>query len=417
MLYANIDCLKGGTAFAKTHRTVVRNQPYKREGIGIRERHNERKNESYRNPDIVPSMSRLNVHFKEPESTYIQTLDNMLESGAVSARGLKPDAKVFGEMVFDVNTSYFEERGGYEFAKQFFHEVFHFAEKEIGADYILSAVMHADERNRSLSNELGRDVYHYHLHVTYIPVVEKEIKWSKRCKDKSLVDKTKEIIHQISHSKKWAFVPAMNEQGQPIMNKDRKPKLVPSYSLLQDRFFEYMRAAGFEDVERGVKGSTVEHLSVIEYKVKQDTQMLSALEERIQTQQSNLTAIERELTSVQEVHSSVQAIEDMGKQKRFGNKVELTKQEFTDLTALAKEGITSRSIIRDLQQRLSKVSNQLYTIRNSFDKMLDETRDFYQAMRIAPQRVKEVFLDIFQKAKEAREQKKLQRKEHRGRDR
>ena len=30
---------------------------------------------------------------------------------------------------------------------------------------------------------LGEDVYHYHLHVVYIPVVEKQILWSKRCKD------------------------------------------------------------------------------------------------------------------------------------------------------------------------------------------------------------------------------------------
>ena len=44
-----------------------------------------------------------------------------------------------------------------------------------GEQYILSAVMHADERNRGLSNALGQDVYHYHLHVVYIPVVEKKV--------------------------------------------------------------------------------------------------------------------------------------------------------------------------------------------------------------------------------------------------
>ena len=47
--------------------------------------------------------------------------------------------------------------------------------------------MHADERNRAMSDALGQDVYHNHLHVIYIPVVEKQILWSKRCKDKSLV--------------------------------------------------------------------------------------------------------------------------------------------------------------------------------------------------------------------------------------
>ena len=44
-----------------------------------------------------------------------------------------------------------------------------------GEQYILSAVMHADEHNRAMSEALGEDVYHYHLHVVYIPVVEKQI--------------------------------------------------------------------------------------------------------------------------------------------------------------------------------------------------------------------------------------------------
>ena len=76
--------------------------------------------------------------------------------------------------VFDVNTDYFETHGGYEYAKQFYAEVYELA-KEIagGEQYIISAVMHADERNREASDRLGRDVFHYHLHVVYLPVVEK----------------------------------------------------------------------------------------------------------------------------------------------------------------------------------------------------------------------------------------------------
>ena len=48
-------------------------------------------------------------------------------------------------MIIDVNTEYFESQGGYEFAKKFYEQAFHFAEKEMGSKYILSAVMHADE--------------------------------------------------------------------------------------------------------------------------------------------------------------------------------------------------------------------------------------------------------------------------------
>ena len=112
-------------------------------------------------------MGRFNVTFKDCEAaTYAQQFDRMVEDGVVSTRGLKPDAYVFDELVFDVNTDYFETHGGYEYAKQFYAEVYELA-KEIagGEQYIISAVMHADERNREASDRLGRDVFHYHLHV------------------------------------------------------------------------------------------------------------------------------------------------------------------------------------------------------------------------------------------------------------
>lgn len=64
----------------------------------------------------------------------------------------------------------------------------------------MSVVMHADERNRGVSEGLGEDVYHYHLHVVYVPVVEKQVLWTKRCKDKSLVGTAKETIMQVSMS-------------------------------------------------------------------------------------------------------------------------------------------------------------------------------------------------------------------------
>ena len=53
------------------------------------------------------------------------------------------------------------------------------------------------------TEELGKEVYHYHLHAMVLPVVEKEILWSKRCKDEKLRGTVKEVVHQISHSKKW----------------------------------------------------------------------------------------------------------------------------------------------------------------------------------------------------------------------
>ncbi len=109
-----------------------------------------------------------------------------------------------------------------------------------GERYILSAVMHADEKNRTMSAALGQDVYHYHLHIVYVPVVEKQILWSKRCKDPALVGTVKETVMQVSRSKKWANQPVLGSDGQQLKTKSGKPVFKKSYSVLQDDFYEHM---------------------------------------------------------------------------------------------------------------------------------------------------------------------------------
>lgn len=276
-------------------RSFVREEPLRRSSIGIRERHNERKNEAYSNADVVPERSFMNIHFKQPEASYESILNHLLNEKIVSDRGLRQDAKVFGEMVFDVNTRYFDEHGGYDYAKEFFAEAYRCAVGIVGGEqFIVSAVMHADERNRSLSQELGRDVYHYHLHVVYIPVVKKDILWSKRCKDPALRGTVKEQINQISHSKKWRSSRVLDEQGKPLFTLDGKPLLENSYSVLQDIFFDHMEDAGYHGFQRGERGSTAEHLSVLQFKTEKEQERLSGLEEKTAAAVETLEALEQE---------------------------------------------------------------------------------------------------------------------------
>lgn len=234
------------------------------------------------------------MHFKRCDTTYAQAFDKLVEEKVISTHGLKADATMFCEFVFDVNTACFAENGGYEFAEDFFSEAYRMAVSEAGNEqYILSAVMHADERNRGLSQVFGYDVYHYHLHVVYIPVVQKESRWSKRCKDKSLVGKVKEIVHQVSFSKKWAFPQAVDENGNTILDESGKPIRIPSYSFLQDRFYEHMKQAGFEGFERGQVGSTRVHLSDLEHKIKKDTERLAQIERQVDSQKRRLKTSHR----------------------------------------------------------------------------------------------------------------------------
>lgn len=214
-------------------RTSARNVNLTAAQIGNAQRHNEREKESYTNPDIIPERTPQNIYFKKPTARYAEMFAQMEKNGAISTRGLKTDANLYGELIFDVNSAYFYNHGGYEFAKRFYEDAYKAAIEIVGGEqYILSAVMHADERNRAMSEALREDVFHYHLHVVYVPVVEKQILWSKRCKDKSLVGTVKETIMQVSSSKKWLSKPALDEQGAPILQKNGKPVLRKSYSVL-----------------------------------------------------------------------------------------------------------------------------------------------------------------------------------------
>ena len=154
------------------HRTSARNMRMTTDQVTNAQTHNEREKTSYVNQDIIPDRTPLNVHFKTPTAGYAEMFEQMRSDGVISTRGLKADAEKFGELIFDVNSAYFFNHGGYDFAKQFYADAYKAAIKIVGGEqYILSAVMHADERNRAMSDALGQDVYHYHLHVVYIPVV------------------------------------------------------------------------------------------------------------------------------------------------------------------------------------------------------------------------------------------------------
>ena len=97
--------------------SVVRVEKISAEGAQKTERHNERKNESYANLNVDTEQIARNVHFKDTGGlTYNEYFQRLIDEGKISTRGQKAGATVFNELVIDVNTRYFEEHGGYEYA-------------------------------------------------------------------------------------------------------------------------------------------------------------------------------------------------------------------------------------------------------------------------------------------------------------
>jgi len=351
---------------SKADMSCARVKKYTSSDVSKAERHNERKNETYENMNVIAERIPYNVHFKEPTSpTYMEQLKQMEQDGKVSLRGLRKDATLFNEIVIDVNTMYFERNGGYEYAKQFYEEAFHFIEEKFGADNVISAVMHADEINLAATEDLGKEVYHYHLHAMVLPVVEKEILWSKRCKDPELRGTVKEVVNQISHSKKWkSDIPLVDEKGNPLLRKNGKPMFRASYSILQDELFNHMTEKGFKGFQRGEYGSTAEHLTSLQYQIKQDTQRLDKLQQRIQKEQVKYK-------SSHQIFKTYNEIDSMG-QKTFTGKMAISKEDYKELTTLAKEGITSRAEIKKLEEDVGYYQQRYYNTANALENMSNE---------------------------------------------
>ena len=117
---------------------VARVETRTRASVGKFERHIERENESYENMNVDLSRTPMNVSYKScGDLTYNERLDQMIAEGMVSLKGLKPDANVFDEMIMDVNTDYFERKGGYDYACRFYEEAFHIAENLNGKDNVI----------------------------------------------------------------------------------------------------------------------------------------------------------------------------------------------------------------------------------------------------------------------------------------
>ena len=409
-------------------RTFARNQdlPTLDDVTKVQE-HNEREKDSYSNQDIDTTQTHRNVHFKKPTDSYAAMFDQMIADGVISTRGLKADAVKYGELLFDVNSAYFHNHGGYEYAKQFYADAYKAAVEIVGGEqYILSAVMHADERNRAMSEALGEDVYHYHLHVVYIPVVEKQILWSKRCKDEFLRGTVKETITQVSRSKKWESKPVLNEDGNPMLNAKGKKILKSSYSVLQDDFFNFMRNAGYTDVERGECGSTEEHLTVTQFKVQAEQQRLEAVTGQVaqaeqsladakaatEKQKKKLEALKKETQAAKSVAMTAHEIESMGKKNPITGNVTMTADECRTLKDYAVSSFAEKSEKLKYKQKFEQADKNAKIWKDRFEKLnkdyeelKQKAQPFLDAIEIASEKVWAFINAILARGKELYEHK------------
>ena len=184
---------------------------------------------------------------------------------------------------------------------------------------------------------------------------------------------------QVSRSKKWASKPLLDDARKPILQKNGKPVLKKSYSVLQDDFFNYMRTAGYTDVERGERGSTEEHLTVTQFKVQreqerldtlttqadQQAQSLAKTSQTLSKKEKELASIQKKTTLTKEALIHARDLDYIGKRTFLGN-YSLTEEEFSKLKKQADHGYMMDVENRRLKEELSTAKKEAVRWSNKY---------------------------------------------------
>ena len=104
-------------------------------------------------------------------------------------------------------------------------------------------------------------------------------------------------------------VPARSRRGYrgAITNSKGQACAEKSYSVLQDDFFKQMRSAGYTDLERGERGSSEEHLTVTQFKVKCEQERLAQLQEAAVLAQAEVDRKNREAAAAEKKAAQAKA--------------------------------------------------------------------------------------------------------------
>ncbi len=168
-----------------------------------------------------------------------------------------------------------------------------------------------------------------------------------------------------------------------------------------------MSDCGFRDFIRGVKGSNQEHLDDLQFKIKKDTARLESITNKVEEKENSYN-------EYMKYDKQIQDISNLGKEKKFTKKIELNKEDYETLTGYAKKGIVADKEIYELNNRIDNLRNAVDKWKSLYDEIVEKTKDYFHAIKLAPQKVFDFFKELFDKEKQEQlekqriEQEKIQ---------
>lgn len=163
----------------------------------------------------------------------------------------------------------------------------------------------------------------------------------------------------------------------------------------------------------------------LDFQIEKDKERLAQTKQKVKEAKKELAEVSGEVKVKHKVSATYAEIDALGS-KGITGKYTVSKQELDSLKALAKEGVSSRSEIHDLERsvsyyrnkamdlstRLSNVKEQLAEVTEKYEWLVEITKPYLLALQRFPDKVKAFFETLFPQKERAeeREQPKPARK-------
>ena len=207
-----------------------------------------------------------------------------------------------------------------------------------------------------------------------------------------------------------------------------------------------MTQAGFIGFERGERGSTKEHLSVLEFKAQQEAERAAAEAERAAAaiavveqkteaaavldtaiedkekeaakKQKQLDGLTEKTKVAKKEAAEFDAIDGLAK-KTIGGNYQLTPANWEKVSNLAKEGVKSRGIIAGLKKqiegfvaKIKELTAKLTKYEGKKESIMEQI-NYHNAQIRAPRRMAETIADIMRQPPEQTQQRTPQQERKR----
>ncbi|MCB4935728.1 plasmid recombination protein [Streptococcus mutans] len=314
---------------------VARMQKMKYSNLRGAYKHNERIFKEHSNKDIDPSRSHLNYELTERDHSisYEKQIKDYVNKTKISNRAIRKDAVLCDEWIITSDKQFFENLSD-EQTREFFETAKNYFAEHYGEENIAYASVHLDEKTP-------------HMHMGIVPMRNGTL------------------------------------SSKAMFNRDELKKI-------QADFPKYLSDNGF-DLERGKVNSETKHLSVKDYKEKQ--QMLENMDAKIDLRQAKMQQLTKVLADKKEALSTVDKIyEDLnglglsdlqegrlGK-KTLGGKVKIEQEQLNRLVKTAVDNISKNHQLRANQEKMTNRIKILETQVSNKGRLLNELNSTKEEM-------------------------------------